>query len=412
MSVRRRFSVSAAILIAALLLTPALGVPASAQDSGSGSTDSGSAGTDTNGDGVADDFDGDGFADDLDGDCIPDDFDGDGVPDGDATDFVCPEGKGGTLPTQLSLQQIAFVLDAIFQRLPDVTEPGEAPDGFPNIPRLADGSGPDWDALDAFLGEPGDRDLLQEADNDINEIMLEEEDINNVEFVDPVTGEATFVATPEALEYTLGQIAAAGGDLGLIAGSGSALKGPCMGQAWSYDSDGQPIDMAFDFNRESAPMSFAEDGTLEQAFTSDNPFRVDVDGAVIFTGVAGGFTDGTGPVEHDWFIRMNFLGFSGTNVDAGGDPNTNGENRNAGSVNLNEDLPGPAKINGLIAVNGSMEAPETLDLPGVEFFCTASGFVEFEGGIPLSAPGAALAALATVGLLFNARPAKTWGGRP
>ena len=389
------------MLVAALLLTPALAVQASAQDEGN----------DTNGDGVADDFNGDGFADDLDGDCIPDDFDGDGVPDGDATEFVCPEGKGGTLPEQLTLQEIALVLDAIFVRLPDVTEPGEEPDGFPNIPRLPDDSGPDWDALDAFLGEPGARDLLQEPDNDINEVLLEEEDINNVEFIDPVTGDVTFVATPEALEYTLGQIAAAGGDLGLIAGSGSALKGPCMGQAWSYDSDGQPIDMAFDFNREFPPMSFTDDGSLEQAFTADNPFRVDVNGAVIFTGVAGGFADGSGPIEHDWFINMNFFGFGGTNVDAGGDPNTSGENRNAGSVNLNEDLPGPAKINGLISVNGSMEAPETGDL-AAEFFCTGSGFVEFEGGLPLSAPGVALAALATVGLLFNARPAKTWGGRP
>ncbi|MEM9521133.1 MAG: hypothetical protein AAGA37_17570 [Actinomycetota bacterium] len=322
-----------------------------------------------------------------------------------------PEGSGGSLPEQLSLQEIAFVLDAIFQRLPDVTEPGEAPDGFPNIPRLGDDTGPDWDALDAFLGDPGARDLLQDADNDIDEFLLEFEDINNVEFIDPATGDVTFVATPEALEHTLGQIAAAGGDLGLFAGDESALTGPCMGQAWSYDSDGQPLDMAFDFSRNAAPVSFADDGTLVQAFTADNPFRVDVNGAVIFTGVAGGFTDGTGPVEHDWFIKMNFFGFGGTNVDAGGDPNTNGENRNAGSVNLNEDLPGPAKINGLISVNGSMEAPGTLDLPDVDFLCAASGFVEFEGGFPLSAPGVAIASLATVGLLFNARPAKTWGGR-
>ena len=406
MRLRSRFSVSTGMLLAAMLVTPIFVASAAAQETGGAST-----GNDTNGDGVADDFDGDGFADDLDGDCVPDDFNEDGVPDGDATNFVCPEGKGGSLPTQLSLQQIAFALDAVFQRIPDVTEPGEESDGFPNIRRLPDGSGPDWGGLDDLLGEPGARDLLQEADNDINETLLEEEDINNVEFVDPVTGDLTFVATPEAIEHTLGQIAAAGGDLGLIAGSGSALKGPCMGQAWSYDSDGQPLDMAFDFNREQPPMSFAEDGTLEQAFTADNPFRVDVNGAVIFTGLAGGFNNGTGPMGHDWFIRMNFFGFGGTNVDAGGDPNTNGENRNAGAVNLNEDLPGPAKINGLISISGSMDAPETGDIAS-EFFCTGAGFVEFEGGLPLSAPGAALAALATVGLLFNARPAKTWGGRP
>ena len=117
-----------------------------------------------------------------------------------------------------------------------------------------------------------------------------------------------------------------------------------MGQAWSYDADGQPLDMAFDFNREQPPMSFADDGSLEQAFTSDNPFRVHVDGAVIYTGVAGGLTAGSGPIDHDWFIQLKFLGFAGTNIDSGGDPNSNGENRNLGAVNLNEDLPGPAKI--------------------------------------------------------------------
>lgn len=388
--------------MAVLVVSPLFVVTASAQESGN----------DTNDDGVADDFNGDGVADDLDGDCIPDDFNGDGVPDGDATDTLCPEGKGGTLPTRLSLQQVVFVLDAIFQRLPDVP-PGsdEEPDGFPNIPKLANGD-PDWESLDLFLGEPGARDLLQLPDNDVNEVLLEFEDINNVAFEDPVTGETIFVATPEALEHTIGQIAASGGDLGLIAGSGSALKGPCMGQAWSYDSNGDPLDMAFDFDRELPPMAFTGENSplVEQAFSSDNPFRVDVNGAVIFTGVAGGFEDGTGPVEHNWFIKMNFFGFDGVNVDNGGDPNSNGENRNAGSVNLYEDLPEAAKINGLISINGSMAAPGTLDLPGVDFFCTGSGFVEFEGGIPLSAPGAALVVLSSVGLLFNARPAKTWGG--
>ena len=402
MRVRRRFAVSMAMLVAALLLTPALAVQASAQDQGN----------DTNGDGVADDFNGDGFADDLDGDCIPDDFNEDGVPDGDATDFVCPEGKGGTLNTRLSPQEIVFVLDGIFLRLPDVTEPGEDPDGYPNIPRLQRPDGttePDWTAMDAFLGEPGERDLLQDPDNNTDEFLLEQEDINNIEIIDPVTGDVTFVATPERLEYTLSQIVAAGGDLGLIAGSGSALKGPCMGQAWSYDSDGQPLDVAWDFDRELPPQTFNDQGEYVQAFTAENPFRVDVNGAVIFTGVAGGLGDGSGPIDHDWFISMNFFGFGGTNIDAGGDPNSNGENRNAGSVNLKEDLPGPAKISGLVSINGSMEAPFTGDSPA-NFFCTGAGFVQFEGGLDLSIPGVALAALATVGLLFNARPAKTWGG--
>jgi hypothetical protein len=68
-----------------------------------------------------------------------------------------------------------------------------------------------------------------------------------------------------------------------------------------------------------------------------------------------------------------------------------------------------------VAANAQMDAP----FSGAEgstqrnqnpFFCIGSGFVEFEGGLPLSAPGVALLFLSTVGLLFNARPARTWGG--
>lgn len=403
----RRFRAALlAAILATVMASPLLATSATAQD-----------GADTNGDGVADDFDGDGVADDLDGDCIPDDFNDDGVPDADISQLECAEGAGGSLPDQVGIQDVARILDFIFLQFPDSTTDDPEPDGFPNIPRVTEGdpdSGPMWEDLDRLLGEPGVRDLLQLADDDINQAMLEFEDINNVEFTDPITGEVEFVATPEALQYTLGQIARAGGDQGLIAGSGSALKGACMGQAWSFDSDGQPLDVAFDWNRELPPMTWDEDGNLIQAFTADNPFLVDVDGAVLYTGAAGGLQDGTGPYEHDWFIAMNLLGFTSTNIDAGGDPNTNYENRNAGSINFFEDLPEPAKISGLVSVHGQMDAPGTGNGDGSEnndvFRCVFSGFAEFQGGIPLSAPGAALVFLATVGLLFNARPAKTWGG--
>jgi hypothetical protein len=420
---RRGRSAIALFVLVALAAVPVLGANATAQSVGVDTNGDGVIDAyDTNGDGVADDFDGDGAADDLDGDCIPDDFNGDGVPDGDSTGFECPEGSGGTLQTQLSLLQVARVLDFVFLQFPDVTEPGEEPDGFPNLPRTTDPDTgedvPDWGSLDRVLGEPGARDLLQLPDDGINQAMLEFEDINNVDYINPVTGETEFVATPDALAYTLAQIAKIGGDDGLIAGSGSALKGPCLGQVWSYDSDGQPLDVAFDWNREGPPMKYPPDGSdqpLVQAFTSSDPFKVHVDGAVIYTGIAGGFENGTGPWEHDWFINMNFLGFAGMNVDTGGDPNGNYKNRNAGAVNLNEDLPAAAKISGLAAVNGKMQAPGTGNgAPGdqnnIFFECVASGFVELKGGIPLTAPGAALVFISTVGMLFNARPAKTWGG--
>jgi hypothetical protein len=392
---------------------------------------------DTDGDGQLDDFDGDGRPDDADGDCVPDDKDGpDGVPDGipdAATEITdCVPGEGGSLPDQLSLAQINVILGEVFAIIPDTREPGEVPDTFPNIPRLIDPAtnedlGPDWSVLDDLIGEPGVRDLLQLPDDQINQALLEAEDVNNVQFDDPLNpDDIILVATDEARAHTLTQINAARGDRGLIGGSGATLRGPCLGMAWSFDSDGQPLDVAWDWDQDGPTIGFRDgeipEGELavEEIFNSDNPFQVDVDGAVIYTGVAGGVQDGTGPLDHDWFIELNFLGFAGTNIDAGGDPNDSGENRNLGAVNLNEDLPAPAKISGLVAINGQMSAPESgtgindanddVIGNGLPFFCIGSGFVDFQGGIPLTAPGVALLFLSTVGMLFNARPARTFGG--
>ncbi len=397
---RAGFAVAGGVLMAATLAAPAAG--------------SAPSGVDTDGDGQLDDFDGDGQPDDADGDCIPDDNDGNGVPDARTLPTQCAQGEGGTLPESLTLTQINVILADVYASIPDATGPDGGPDTYPDIPKLADGS-PDWDVLDLLLGEPGVRDLLQLPDNQINEFLLEEEDINNVEIVDPATGAIEFVATDEARAHTLQQIADARGDQGLIGGSASELRGPCMGMAWSYDADGEPLDVAWDWDRSGPPLGLDSDGNVVEKFTNGNPFKVHVDGAVIYTGVAGGLTAGSGPIEHDWFIQLKFLGFTGTNVDAGGDPNSNGENRNLGAVNLNEDLPGPAKISGLVAANAQMDAPRSGAEGALEgnpnpFFCIGSGFVDFQGGIPLSAPGVALILLSSVGLLFNARPARTFGG--
>ncbi len=388
---------------------------------GSASAQGSPAGVDTDGDGQLDDFDGNGSPDDDNGDCIPDDHDGNGVPDAATTPVECYQGEGGTLLESLTLQQISVLLSDVYDTQTGI--PDTNGDGFPDIPRLTDASGadlgPDWDVLDRLLGDPGDRDLLQLPDNQINEILLEQEDINNVEFVDPDTGEILLVATTEALQHTLDQINRARGDKGLIGGSGSTLRGPCMGQAWSYDSDGQPLDVAWDWDRDGPPLGRADvsspDSAAEQTFTSGRPFQVHVDGAVIYTGVAGGLSVGSGPIDHDWFIQLKFLGFTGTNIDSGGDPNSNGENRNLGAINLNEDLPQPAKVSGLVAANGQMSAPfsgaeGSAERNAAPFFCIGSGFVDIQGGIPLTAPGVALLFLASVGMLFNARPARTWGG--
>ncbi|MFT5204146.1 MAG: hypothetical protein ACI9C1_003553 [Candidatus Aldehydirespiratoraceae bacterium] len=393
---------------------------------------------DTDGDGQRDDWDGDGEPDNNDDlPCEWDDNDStanDGVPDGipDVSGLVpgC-EGEGGTLPEQLSLQTVSVILSEVFAIMPDITEPDEVEDSFPNIRRLLDDDGndigPDWAHLDDLIGDPGVRDLLQLPDDQINQALLENEDLNNVEFQDPLNPDAIIlVATEPALAHTLNQINRARGDMGLTGGSGSELRGPCMGMAWSYDADGQPLDVAWDFDIDGPPIGFKDNPDpddelpLEPIFNSENPFAVHVDGAVIYTGLAGGVPDGTGPLKHDWFIELNFLGFAGVNIDAGGDPNDSGENRNLGAVNLNEDLPAPAKISGLVAINGQMDAPENgtgvndtnddVIGNGLPFLCLGSGFVDFQGGIPLTAPGVALVFLSTVGMLFNARPAKTFGG--
>lgn len=430
---KRHGKATLATALAALLVMTFLAPGANAQDDPVEPVD-------TDGDGQRDDWDGDGLPDNDDEfPCAWDDKDNDentGVPDDipdaegrppEADEPPCV-GEGGSLPDQLSLEQVAVILSEVFVQIPDVTEPGEEPDGWPNIPRLLDENGnddgPDWTILDDIIGEPGVDDLLQEIDDRINQEGLEEEDINNIRFEDPFDPDA-FIAVAEepSLQRVLTQISLARENQGLIGGSASELTGPCMGMAWSYDADGQPLDVAWDWDRDGPPIGFRNvpegELPLEEAFTSDNPFEVDVDGAVIYTGVAGGVYPGTGPLGHDWFIELQFLGV-GTNIDAGGDPNRSGENRNLGAVNLNEDLPGPAKLNMLVSINGQMSAPwsgtgeddgRSGAVPdGLPFFCIGSGFVDFQGGFPLAAPGAALVFLSTVGMLFNARPARTWGG--
>lgn len=294
------------------------------------------------------------------------------------------DGLGGSLPSTLSADQVAGILAEVYARVPDIDG-----DGFPDLPDDANGD-PDFDVLDRLLGEPGVRDI-EPGDNG-NVVTTNE------------NGEVTIEATDALKDQAAVQVARAGCDPGLIAGSGSALSGPCMGMAWSYDENGDPLDQAADWSFQNAPVDLFGGGAGDQAFTSDNPFQVDANGFVIYTGVAGGLEPGSGPQQHDWFIQIKLFG-TGTNLDAGGDPNSTGENRNAGAVNLRDDLPGAAKVSAIIGANGQMETQAG------DFRCVGSGFVELQGGLDPTVPGVALAAIAAIGLLFNARPALTWGGR-
>jgi len=300
------------------------------------------------------------------------------------------DGFGGTLPSVLDEGQVASVLAEVFARLPDVTGPDGVPDGFPDLPDDAAGE-PDFDELDRLLGDPGVRDILPGENSNVTTVNAD--------------GTITIEATDALKAQAEVQVRRSGCDPGLIAGSGSALSGPCMGMAWSYDADGQPLDQAADWSFANAPVDLYGDGLGERAFTSDNPFLVDANGFVIYTGVAGGLDPGSGPINHDWFLQIKLFG-TGTNLDAGGDPNNSGENRNAGAVNLRDDLPGAAKISAVLGANGRMETAAG------DFRCVGSGFVELQGGLDPTLPGVALAAIAAIGLLFNARPALTWGGRP
>ena len=182
-------------------------------------------------------------------------------------------------------------------------------------------------------------------------------------------------------------------------GSSSFLTGDCLGMAMSFDDEDRLIDMVADLNKPGAPIDMLESeaGNIVQAFTKSNPFRVHVNGFVSYVGKLG--EAGAGPLEHHWQIRT-----FGIELDAGGDPNPRGRNRNAGAVDLANDLPAAAKVNGLFKITAEIDSLNNLA-------CEGGGYFETEGGIPLAEGVGILMLLgAGLGALFNARPAKTWIG--
>lgn len=177
-------------------------------------------------------------------------------------------------------------------------------------------------------------------------------------------------------------------------GTGSQLTGPCGGYAYSYGEDGSRIDAAFDAGDGSPPIDLLDGG---QAFTSGNPFKVDTRGVVTYYGFAP--ASGDGPLNHQWFIKT-----SGISVDKGGDPNTVGNNRNTGLVDLAKDL--PVKFSANVKVEGELKS-QNLET------CFGKGHVEFIGnGLtdPVGIAGLVLLGGGIFGLLFNARPAMTSKG--
>lgn len=216
---------------------------------------------------------------------------------------------------------------------------------------------------------------------------------------DPMPGDLVPEGFPGEYDITeadaaFGQLADAYGRSTDVAdfGDGSRLTGPCGGFAFSYDEDGGLIDAALDLGDAGPPVDLLGGG---QAFTAGNPFEVDTRGQVVYFGFAP--MNGDGPIDHRWSITT-----SGISVDSGGDPNSDAKNRNAGVVDLGEEL--PVKFTAVVRVSGEMSSQNLAS-------CTGEGHVKFLGnGLtdPVGLGALALLGGGLVGILFNARPAWTW----
>jgi hypothetical protein len=203
----------------------------------------------------------------------------------------------------------------------------------------------------------------------------------------PPAGEELSDEAAEQLFNALGGVVATGP----VSGS-SSLTGVCGGVAFSYDSDGNLIDAAYDAGDDAPPIDLIDGG---QAFTSDNRYKVDTNGTVNYFGFAP--RSGDGPMDYDYELKV-----AGITVASEFEPNSAGNNRNGGTIDLASDLP--------FAFDALIDASGTLD---GSFSCAGEGKVEFVGNGLVSIPGGIGVLVLTVGLVgifVNARPARTWKG--
>ena len=211
---------------------------------------------------------------------------------------------------------------------------------------------------------------------------------------------------------------------------GSVMQGPCGGVAIAYDSEGLSIDAVVDFADDDPARDVYSGG---QAFIASNPFRVDPTGTVAYfgfttesselsqAGSVAGVDYGEPRIsfhDHQWEIMVMDVA-----ADFGGDPNAFDKNRNAGLVELGEELPVPFRATvkargGIIDLWGPDRLPDfdednIASVAGGRGFCFGEGWVQFVGDeFPVftvaGALATALAAAGFAGLLFNARPAQSW----
>ena len=210
----------------------------------------------------------------------------------------------------------------------------------------------------------------------------------------------------------------------------SQMIGPCGGLAISYDADGNSIDAVVDAG-DNDPAVDVLSG--DQAFTESNPMKLDSSGFVAYFGftrdiptlsLEGGLPGvdygAPAPAFHDHRWEIVVLEVS---ADDGGDPNQGDDNRNAAVVDLGDILPLQfrAKLKargGIIDLFGPGPLPSltndtVADLAAGREYCYGEGWVEFIGDqFPLfTAPGALATLLALAGfsgVVFNARPVKSW----
>lgn len=184
-----------------------------------------------------------------------------------------------------------------------------------------------------------------------------------------------------------------------VVGGGSQLQGQCAGVAISYDGDGAVIDAAVGIGGggDGLLIDTHGSGAGQRAFTSANRFEVRADGKVVYFGYLP-YGGGDGARNHTWTIKTGSL-----SVDSGGDDNPQGNNANAGVVDLGGNIPGPLRFTGNMSVTGELFSQNGL-------WCVAKGHVHFGGGFPPVAGGiaAVFAAGGVLGLLFNSRPAMTY----
>lgn len=195
----------------------------------------------------------------------------------------------------------------------------------------------------------------------------------------------------DAADAEFDRLAASVGAPSDVTGS-SSLTGPCGGFAYSYDSDGVLIDAAIDLGDDGPPIDAFGGG---QAFTSDNPFLIDSSGQIVYFGFAP--RTGDGPQDHTYSLEV-----AGITVADGGDPNPNLKNRNSGVIDLADEL--PFDFTARFAAGGRMDSANLSP-------CIGDGYVEVRGnGLadPVGIASLAVMGIGLIGLLLNARPARTW----